>query len=69
MVSFGSRLTELLPHYLVMLVAIFGALFVAESLYSDLGFWASFAIVIVVAAIYPVVVRRLGVAPESWKKG
>lgn len=67
MASFGSRLIELLPHYLVMIAAIFAVLLVVQELYGELGFWASFAVAIAIAAVYPFVVRRLGMAPESWQ--
>ena len=67
MVSFGSRLIRLLPHYLAMIAAIFAVLIAIQEFYGGLGFWASFAVAIVVAAVYPVVVRRLGLAPDSWQ--
>lgn len=67
MVSFGSRLVELLPHYLAMIAVISGVLLAVQELYGELGFWASFAIAIGVAAAYPFVVRRLGVAPNVWE--
>ena len=67
MASFGSRLVELLPHYLAMIAAIFAVLIAVEELYGGLDFWWSFAVALAVAAIYPFVVRRLGIAPESWQ--
>lgn len=67
MVSFGSRLVELLPHYLVMIAMIFAVLIAIQEFYGELGFWASFAVAIAVAAVYPFVVRRLGLAPDSWQ--
>lgn len=69
MASFGSRLTGLLPHYLLMIGLIFGVLLAIETLYGEIGFWPSFAVAIGVAAIYPFVVRRLGVAPNAWRRG
>lgn len=67
MASFGSRLVGLLPHYLVMIAVIFAVLIAIQELYGELGFWASFAVAIVVAAVYPLVVRRFGLAPASWQ--
>lgn len=68
MASLRSRLIELLPHYLLMIAVIFGVLLVIQELYGDLGFWASFAVAIGIAAVYPFVVRRLGVAPGAWER-
>lgn len=68
MASFGSRLIGLLPHYLAMIAMVFGVLLVIQELYGGLGFWASFAIALAVAAIYPTLVRRLGVAPDAWDR-
>ena len=67
MASFGSRLVRLLPHYLVMIASIFAVLIAVQEFYGELGFWASFAVALIVAAIYPFVVRRLGLAPDSWQ--
>jgi hypothetical protein len=67
MASFGSRLVELLPHYLAMIAIIFAVLLVVQELYGELGFWVSFGIAIAIAVAYPFVVRRFGVAPESWQ--
>ncbi|ADJ13538.1 hypothetical protein [Halalkalicoccus jeotgali] len=68
MSSFGSRIVDLLPHYLVMITVIFGVLVAVEALYGELGFWASFVVAIAVAAIYPSLVRRVGIAPDAWRR-
>lgn len=67
MASFGSRLVRLLPHYLVMIASIFAVLIAIREFYGELGFLASFAVALLVAAVYPFVVRRLGLAPDSWQ--
>lgn len=68
MVSLGSRLVELLPHYLAMIAVMFAVLLAIQELYGDIGFWASFAVAIVIAAVYPFAARRLGIAPETWER-
>lgn len=67
MASFGSRLVRLLPHYLVMIASIFAVLIAIREFYGEIGFWASFAVALLVAAVYPLVVRRLGLAPDAWQ--
>ncbi|KYH27026.1 hypothetical protein HAPAU_09150 [Halalkalicoccus paucihalophilus] len=68
MASFGSRLVELLPHYLAMVAAMFAVLFAIQELYGDIGFWASFAVAILIAGGYPFAARRLGIAPGAWQR-
>ncbi|WP_122088512.1 hypothetical protein [Halalkalicoccus subterraneus] len=68
MVSFFTRIVELLPHYLTMIAVMFAILFAIRETYGDIGFWASFAIAILVAGAYPFVARRLGVAPDAWTR-
>lgn len=68
MASFGSRIVELLPHYLAMIAVMFAVLLAIQELYGDIGFWPSFAVAILIAGVYPFVTRRLGVAPEAWER-
>lgn len=68
MASFGSRIAELLPHYLTMIAVMFAVLLAIQEFYGDIGFWPSFGVAIGVAVAYPFVVRRAGVAPEAWKR-
>lgn len=68
MASFGSRLVELLPHYLAMIAVMFAVLFAIQEIYGDMGFWGSFAVAILIAGIYPFTARRLGIAPETWER-
>lgn len=68
MASFGSRIVELLPHYLAMIAVMFAMLLAIRELYGDIGFWPSFAVAILIAAVYPLAIRRLGYAPEAWQR-
>lgn len=68
MASFGTRIVELLPHYMAMIAVMFAVLLAIQELYGDIGFWPSFAVAILVATVYPFAVRRLGYAPEAWKR-
>lgn len=68
MASFGTRIVELLPHYMAMIAVMFAVLLAIQELYGDIGFWPSFAVAILVATAYPFAVRRLGYAPEAWQR-
>lgn len=68
MASFSSRIVELLPHYLLMIGMMFAVLLAIRELYGDIGFWGSFAIAVLIAGIYPFVVRRFGYAPGAWQR-
>lgn len=63
-----SRLVELLPHYLALLILIFLVLAIVRATMGDLGFWIELAIVVAVGLGYPTVVRMLGVAPSAWDR-
>lgn len=63
-----DRILETVPHYLAMLVLIFLVLGGVRMVAGDLGFWIELLIVLIVAFAYPPLVRRLGIAPSSWKK-
>lgn len=62
-----NRLLELLGHYVVMLILIFGLLEVIGRTIGPLDFWVELAVVVVIAFAYRPIVVQLGVAPESWK--
>lgn len=51
-----------------MIAVMFAVLLAIQELYGDIGFWPSFGVAIGVAVIYPFLTRRLGVAPEAWKR-
>lgn len=61
-----SRLLELLAHYLVMLILVFGALALLRSVVGPLSFWLELVVVIVIAFAYRPLVLRLGIAPDAW---
>ncbi len=61
-----DRILELVPHYLMMLVLVFGALFVLRRTVGDLGFWVELVIVIAIVFVYRPLTVRLGVAPSLW---
>lgn len=65
--TFGERLLELLPHYLLMIAVIFAVLIAVQELFGELGFWPSFAVALAVAIAYPRIVNRLGFAPDPWR--
>lgn len=63
-----DRLVETVPHYLAMLILIFLVLGVVRVTVGELGFWIELVIVLVIAFVYPPLVRRLDVAPSSWER-
>ncbi len=62
-----DQLRELVPHYVAMLILVFGALAVIRSAAGDIGFWAEFVIVLLIAFAYRPVVMRLGIGPSGWE--
>ena len=67
MTSLRDRLVELAPHYILMILLMFLALAIVEQVVGALDFWPSLAIALLVAIAYPIVLRRLGRAPEAWQ--
>ena len=63
-----ERVFDVLPHYIVLLLSVFLVLAVVREFLGDLGFVIELLIVLAVTVAYPPLVRRLGVAPESWAK-
>ncbi|MFC6952442.1 hypothetical protein [Halorubellus litoreus] len=62
-----DQLKELVPHYLAMIILVFGVLTVLRTAVGDIGFWGELAVVVALAFLYRPVVLRLGVAPSPWK--
>ena len=62
-----SDLSELVPHYLAMLVLTFLALGVVRVAVGDLNFWAEFAVIGVIVFSYRPIVMRLGIGPSRWE--
>lgn len=63
-----DQLIELVPHYVAMLLLVFGTLAVVRSFVGELSFWAELIIVLVVVVAYRPIVRQLGVEPSAWKE-
>lgn len=63
-----TRLFELLAHYVVMLILVFGALALMRMAVGDMGFWAELVVVIIIAFAYRPIVLRLGIAPTAWEE-
>lgn len=68
MTSAPAKVRQLAPHWVVMFVAMFLALEVADRALGGLGLAASLALVVAIAVAYPFVVRALGVAPPVWQR-
>jgi hypothetical protein len=61
-----DQLKELVPHYLAMLLLVFGALALVRAAVGEIGFWTELAIVAIIAFAYRPLVAQLGVAPSAW---
>ena len=68
MSAISDRVRQLAPHWGIMFLLMFVVLAGIEQVVGRLSFWASFAVVLVVAFGYPFVVRWLGMAPEVWQR-
>ncbi len=68
MTSTAEKVRQLAPHWGVMFVAMFVSLALIESLVGQLALWQSLLLVLVIAFGYPIVVRKLGIAPEVWQR-
>lgn len=63
-----DQLIELVPHYVAMLLLVFGTLAVVRSFVGDIGFWAELIIVLVVVVAYRPIVKQLDMEPSAWKE-
>lgn len=63
-----QQLLDVLPHYLAMLILVFGTIFLIEQFVGQLNFWIELIIIVVVVFLYRPVVIRLGYAPASWER-
>ncbi len=66
MVSYMERLKLLLPHYAAIIILILLVFAVLDLVVPELGTIGRLAIAAVIAIAYPLVLRRLGRAPEPW---
>ena len=63
-----DQLVELIPHYIAMLVVVFGVIAVIQAVAGGLGFWIELVIVIVIVFSYRAAVLWLGVGPSRWER-
>lgn len=63
-----DQLIELIPHYVAMLLLVFGTLTVVRSFVGEIGFWAELIIVLVVVVAYRPLVKQLDMEPSAWKE-
>lgn len=62
-----DTLVDLVPHYVGMLILVFGTLTVVQMAVGQVGFLLEFAIVVTIAVAYRPLVLRLGIAPSTWE--
>ena len=63
-----ADLMDVAPHYGALIVLMFVALLIMQSLFGDLSFWIELAVLFVIAFAYRPAVVKLGVAPEAWER-
>ncbi len=63
-----DQLRELAPHYLAMLLLVFGGLAIVRAIVGEIGFWTELAIIFVIVFAYRPIVVRLGIGPRKWEK-
>lgn len=63
-----AKLMELAPHYIAMLILVFGSLAIVRAAVGDLSFWIELVIIVVIVFIYRPIVVRLGVGPSTWEQ-
>lgn len=61
-----DRILAVLPHYAAMLILALGAVQLVTIALGELGFWAEFAVILVVVFAYRPVITMLGFEPEPW---
>ncbi|WP_336363880.1 hypothetical protein [Halalkalicoccus salilacus] len=64
----ASTWRELLPHYVAMFLFYVVGIALVYGLTGGSNFWISLGVAAVVALGYPPVVRRAGIAPDSWSR-
>ncbi len=62
-----GQLKELAPHYVAMLILVFGVLTIVQLAAGEMSFWIDLAIIFVVVFAYRPIVVRLGIAPSAWE--
>ncbi len=67
MTALKQKIRQLAPHWAAMFVLMILLVVIGESIIGSLLIWQSTALIVATAVAYPVVVRYLGVAPETWQ--
>ncbi|MEF8784060.1 MAG: hypothetical protein V5A39_14050 [Haloarculaceae archaeon] len=62
-----SKILELVPHYIAMLILVFVAVGILRGILPGVSLIVEFGVILVIVFAYPFVVRRLGYAPRYWK--
>ena len=63
-----DQLKEIVPHYLAMLLLVFGVLAIVRTAVGELSFWTEVVIIAVIVFIYRPIVMRLGIGPSAWER-
>jgi len=63
-----AQLKELAPHYIAMLILVFGVLAMVRAAVGELSFWIELVIIVVLVFAYRPVVMRLGIGPSVWEQ-
>lgn len=63
-----DQLVELVPHYVAMLILVFGVLAIVRAAVGELSFWVELAIIVVVVLAYRPIVMGLGIGPSGWEQ-
>lgn len=61
-------LVDVLPHYAVMLIAVFVGLGVLEAVLGPVSFWIEIAVITFIVFSYQPIVVQLGLAPDAWTR-
>ncbi len=62
----AGKWRQLAPHFLAMFVIYLIAFQIVSALFGVQNFWVSLGIAVVVAIVYPTLVRSVGLEPEVW---
>ena len=63
-----GQLRELVPHYIAMLILVFGVLAIVRAAVGDLSFWIELVIIAFVVLAYRPLVLSLGIGPSGWER-
>jgi hypothetical protein len=63
-----AQLKELAPHYIAMLILVFGVLGIVRTAGGEPSFWIELVIIAVIVFAYRPIVMRLGIGPSGWEQ-